>query len=151
MEEVRIINKIKSLDKIIFRNLTLSKNVEENIEKIGMPTPTQIQIIMCLLKENGSSYQKDLEEKLNLKRATVSGVLKTMERNGLIIREVCNDDTRLKKIYLNQKAIDIYEENKKRIFEIENEIVKGIPKEELETFFKVINQMKLNLETIETN
>lgn len=151
MEEVRIINKIKSLDKIIFRNLTLSKNVEENIEKIGMPTPTQIQIIMCLLKENGSSYQKDLEEKLNLKRATVSGVLKTMERNGLIKREICNDDTRLKKIYLNQKAIDIYEENKKRIFEIENEIVKGIPKEELETFFKVINQMKLNLETIETN
>lgn len=152
MGEFQVISQIKSLDKSIFRNLMLYKDIEdesfENIKRIGIPTPTQFQIIACLLKEKGSLYQKDLEEKLNLKRATVSGVLKTMEKNGLIKREVCNDDTRQKKIYLNQKAMNIFEENQKRIRKIEKQIVKDISKEDLNTFLNVINVMKTNLKNM---
>lgn len=147
MNDIHVINEIKSLEKSIFNELIRNQvKKERNVDRFAVLTPTQIEIIHCLLKsKEGFLYQKDLENKLNLKRATVSGVLKTMEKNELIKRKISNDDTRLKKIYLNESAKRVFEENKLRILNLEDNIIKGISKEELNVFLSVISKMKENV------
>ena len=56
-------------------------------EMYSKPSIAQMQIIKYILKHDGKTiYQRDLEEVFNLRRATISGILKTMEKNNVIIR-----------------------------------------------------------------
>ena len=141
MKEVRVLYQIKSLEKLILR--CFSSDSEMN--KIP-PTPTQMQIIEYILNNNKKDvYQKDLEEILNLRRATVSGVLQTMEKNELLKRVTNSSDARAKKIVLNDKTKKIFLKNKKKIEELEKLVTQNIKCEDLETFSKVINIMKENI------
>ena len=95
MKKDKILYKIKSLEKLIVR---YSFNEHFNMN-ISCPTPTQMQIMEYVLNNQDTNiYQKDLENVLGLRRATVSGVLQTMEKNGLIARVITEEDARVKKI-----------------------------------------------------
>lgn len=144
----KVLYQIKNLDKMIFRCIFYGSNNEDEccIKSMKMPTQTQMQIIAYIIKHpNEEVYQKDLEEVLNLRRATVSGVLHTMEKNNLIKRVTDNKDTRAKKIILDCKAQYIFEQNRKKIEKLEEIIIKDISKSDMETFMKVIQKMKDNI------
>lgn len=146
MKEDRVLYKIKSLEKLIFRSL--SKGDDKDCIKKLMPsiTPTQIQIIEYILRHKSVDvYQRDLEKVLNLRRATVSGVLQTMEKNGLIERVVHENDARAKKIILNESAEKLFQKNKKRLQELEKIITNNISKDDLEVFIRVLELMNENL------
>ncbi len=135
---------IKSLEKIIIRKAEDGR--ELNCKDV-FPTPTQIQIIEYIMSNGGRQiYQKDLEEILGLRRATVSGVLQTMEKNGLIERIINEEDTREKKIKLNDLTKKIYLKSKKRIEQIEKIATEGISKSEYDMFYNVIKKMRKNVE-----
>ena len=78
----------------------------------------------------------------------MSGVLQTMEKNHLITRVTDIEDTRAKKIILNEETKNIFLRHLKQFEEIEKVIVDGIPEEELEIFFEVIQKMKNNVEKL---
>ena len=148
MKNKKVLYKIKSLNTLIFREI--GKNCETNKgEKIVKATPTQMQILAYILEcRDKEIYQRDLEKVLNLRRATVSGVLKTMEQNDLVKRVTDNNDTRSKKIILQEKAINIFKRHKKLMLEIENNITKNIPEEEIEIFCNIIDKMKENIKNM---
>ena len=147
----KVLYQLKSLEKIIIRNLL--KDEEDHVlncnNDLASLTPTQMQIVEYILNHNNEEiYQKDLENVLNLRRATVSGVLQTMEKNKLIDRIIDNDDSRTKKIILNIKAKEIFNKNIKRLEELEKIATQNIPQDELEIFSKVIEKMKNNIENL---
>lgn len=142
MKEERMLYQIKSLEKLILRALIKER---DNIEELS-PTPTQMQIIEYILKHKDSEiFQKDLEDILNLRRATVSGVLQTMEKNELIKRVNHSTDARVKRIILNPKAEEMFKEKEKRIEELEHIVIQEIKKEDLEVFSSVLKKMKQNI------
>lgn len=144
MEKCKILYQIKSLDKMIFRSICKKKE-KELIHKIM--TPTQLQIIEYILEQGDKDiYQKELENILNLRRATVSEVLQTMEKNGLITRVINPEDTRSKKIILNNDTKKIFYKKLERVAKTEKKIIENIKKEDLAIFLKVILQMKRNLQ-----
>ena len=99
MKEEKILFQIKSLEQKIYQYFLQNHSLTCTYQKMSKPTPTQIQIIEYLVRHmNDEVYQKDLEKVFSLKRATISGVLQTMEKNGLISRVVDETDTRKKKI-----------------------------------------------------
>ena len=108
MDSKNILYEVKTLEKMITREFI--KDIDCTRKKIGfVPTPTQMQIIGYIIDHNGQKvYQKDLENVLSLRRATVSGVLKTMEKNKLIKRTVDTNDTRVKEIILEERAKKIF-------------------------------------------
>ena len=121
MKNDRILYQIKGLEKLIARIFFSDKDKCEDIGDFfhHVPTHTQMQIIGYILDNYDKEiYQKDLEAVLNLRRATVSGVLQTMERNGLVLRVVNDGDARSKKIILNEKAKKIFASNEKKIAEL---------------------------------
>ena len=71
-----------------------------------------------------------------------------MEKNDLVKRVTDNNDTRSKKIILQEKAINIFKRHKKLMLEIENNITKNIPEEEIEIFCNIIDKMKENIKNM---
>lgn len=144
MKSANVFYEIKSLEKSIIRTFLAKQDVDipENI----FPSPTQFQIIECILESpNQEINQKDLEKRLNLSRATISGVLQNMEKSNLIKRVTNKEDVRTKKIILNEKTKELFEKKRKTIEKTEQEIIKNISEEDLETFLKVLNIMKENI------
>lgn len=145
----KVLYQIRTLEKLIIRRYWVEKGfTKEDFEsKMKKTSPTQMQIIEYMLKHDQEDvYQKDLEKVLRLRRATVSGVLQTMEKNNLISRITNQEDTRTKKIILNENTKKLFLENKKKFDEIEEKIIKGISNENLNLFFQVIEEMKKNIE-----
>ena len=150
MNDNKVLYEIKALEKMLVRELINNSDIKDK-ENL-LPTPTQCQIIEYILNnKNKDIYQKDLEKVLNLRRATVSGVLHTMEKNGLIKRVTDESDTRTKKIILNEKIPERFNEYSKKIKKIENNIIKDISDKDLEIFLKVISQMKESIRKKEGN
>ena len=132
---------IKELEILICR-LIHSKN--PNI--IKPPTITQARIMKYIFENNSKDiYQKDLEKALNLRRATVSEVLATMERKGLIIRSENPNDARSKKIELAQLDNNKKRQMKEQMQQLEKALTQDISKEELLTFSLVLRKMQNNI------
>ena len=147
MEEERIIFQLKNLEKRIFRYFLQDQELTEKVKGMPTPTPTQLQIIGYLIKHRDEDvYQKELEKLFNLKRATVSGVLQTMEKNGLISRVVDHQDTRTKKILLNEKTRELFFIGKQRLDELEKVLFEGFSKEDLCVLQEALKQMQKNME-----
>ena len=80
MNKEKVLYQIKTLDKLILRNY-ICDNKDKNSDYFV--TPTQIQVIEYMIEHDDEEvYQKDLEKALDLRRATLSGVLQTMEKNN---------------------------------------------------------------------
>ncbi len=147
MNKISVLFEIKSLESMIARDF-FTKILDEEKIKVNIPTPTQMRIIDYILKSEKDVEQKDLEKVFNLRRATISGVLQTMEKNNLIIRTTSLIDTRTKVIKLSNQTRSIFEKNKKRMLELEKVITKDISEDELENFINVVNKMKENIKNI---
>lgn len=112
----------------------------------GDPSATQMIIMNYILNhQNEDIYQKDLEEALHLRRATVSGVLQTMEKHELVERVLCDNDVRCKKIILKEKAKKMFDVKKMEFFKLEEVIKKGLSDEEIEIFCHIIESMQNNI------
>ena len=143
MEEKNIFNSIKELEKGIVRKIMSETSHDEMYSK---PSIAQMQIIKYILKHDGKTiYQRDLEEVFNLRRATISGILKTMEKNNVIIRVCDPNDARGKIVILSDDAKKFFKEKETLFKKIETILKKDISKEELETFYKVILKMRDNI------
>lgn len=143
MEDKNIFNSIKELEKGIVRKIMSETSHDEMFSK---PSIAQMQIIKYILKHDGKTiYQRDLEEVFNLRRATISGILKTMEKNNVIIRVCDPNDARGKIVILSNDAKKFFKEKETLFKKIETVLKKDISKEELETFYKVILKMRDNI------
>ena len=146
MKDVKVLYQIENLEKAIMRFFIRDLDVKK-LDNCCLIPPTQMQIIGYILENKDKNiYQKDLEKVLNLTRATVSGVLATMEKNNLIERVITEDDARAKKIILNANAREIFDKNRKKLEKIEKVVVKDISSNDLETFSRVLEKMKSNVE-----
>lgn len=143
MEDKNIFNSIKELEKGIVRKIMSETSHDEMYSK---PSIAQMQIIKYILKhEEETIYQRDLEEVFNLRRATISGILKTMEKNNVIIRVCDPNDARGKIVILSDDAKKFFKEKETLFKKLETVLKKDISKEELETFYKVILKMRDNI------
>ncbi|MDD3340105.1 MAG: MarR family transcriptional regulator [Lachnospiraceae bacterium] len=135
---------VKTLSNIIKRSLENEVFAGELQEMSGM----QGWIIKYLAHQDQTKdfFQKDIEKKFDIRRSSATGVLQTMERNGLIRREPVESDARLKKLVLTQKAIILHQQIDKRFDRFDEKLHGGISQEELEVFFRTIDKVKKNLE-----
>ncbi len=133
---------IKDLEILVVR--LLFNTVKNN--KLRPPTMTQARIMDYLLEnKNKEIYQHELEKELNLRRATVSEVLTTMEKKGIIARDKNPYDARSKKIILLEPDSNKHKEMKDNIKKLEGILTENISKEELEIFSLTLKKMQENL------
>ena len=134
---------IKTVHNLLKRNFE-SSPVNKKLENL---TGMQRWVIGYLSDNEGKDiFQRDLEEEFSVRRSTATGILQLMEKNDLITREAVSHDARLKKLVLTPKAIEIQKKITEEIKEHEKMLCEGISQEDLDVFFKVMKQIKTNLE-----
>lgn len=139
MKERKILFEIKMLDNMIDRKICGS------VEKNNL-THTQARVLKFLYdNQDRKVYQTTLEKEVDVRRSTISGVLDTMEKNNLIIRKNSSDDARKKEIALTLVSLNKHKEIAQKIANFERDLLRGITKEEVDTFIEVIDKLKRNL------
>ena len=143
MEKNRTAYEIITLDNSIKR---FALNKGKSTLPFAPPSPMQMKIVQYLIdNESNDIYQRDLEKVLNLRRSTISGILKTMEKHNIIIRTDSKIDARSKKIELSSTSLKFYNESRKVFEKVNSILTKDIDTDDLEIFFKVAKKMKENL------
>lgn len=131
---------IRNLVMVILKRISNDSFIREN-----NITPVQCEILNYLIT-NQIIYQKDIESKLNIRRSTISGVLHTMEKNGLIKKEYNKSDARVNKIIITKKGMDINNTLKEKLKFINDIVFFNIGDDEVNNFYNTINKIIKNLE-----
>lgn len=126
----------------------LSNKIRRKVDSFsckGQFSGAQGKVLHFLLAQSGDVFQKDVEEEFGMRPPTATELLKKMEENGLIRREAASYDARLKRILLTEKALQYREQVCKDLDGMEEEMMRGIREEDLEVFFRVMEQLIDNL------
>lgn len=105
----------------------------------------QGKVLHFLLAQTEDVFQKDIEEEYGLRPPSASELLKKMENNGLIRRESLPQDARMKRIIVCEKAMRYRESVLEDLTALEEDLLRGIPEQDQEVFFRVIDQMLENV------
>jgi MarR family transcriptional regulator, transcriptional regulator for hemolysin len=109
-------------------------------------TPEQWTVLKRL-SENDGINQKELANKAEKDQPTVTRILDILERKELVIKKKNEEDRRSFILFITDKGTSLKEELTPIIEAIwEDEILTGIPEEELEIYRKVLMKMNENLE-----
>ncbi len=133
---------------VLYSVKSLSNKIKYLLENLSLPLTGMQHAIIYFVSDTSKQpeyFQKDIEMEFNISRSTASGLLKRMEKNGLILRETAESDTRLKKIILTDKALEVNQSAAEEILELEGKILTGITREELTAFFQVIEKVNQNI------
>ena len=91
-------------------------------------------------------YQKNIEEVFRISRATATNTLQVMEKNGLIIRRVQDQDARLKRIFMTEEACREHMQMEKHMEKLDAYMLAGMSSEEEEQFLTLLDRVRDNLE-----
>ena len=124
----------------------MNRHLTEN-DGYGL-TGMQFAIVSFIAKESTERdvFQKDLEQKFDIRKSTVTGILNTMERDGLLLRETVPYDARLRKMILTDKALQAKKNSEQVIDTVENQLSKGLTEEEIATFLSLLEKISKNAE-----
>jgi DNA-binding MarR family transcriptional regulator len=110
-------------------------------------TPQQGRIIRFLaLKNEEAIFQKDIENFLNIRKSSVSNIIKNMEKTGFIIRSQVPNDARLKRIELTPAGRAIHEDAQLNNLMIEAKMRENLSEQEIEILEMILKKIQSNLE-----
>ena len=124
----------------------MNRMIDRNVYKYGI-TCVQGKIIGYIYNESPKRdiFQKDIEQEFQIRRSSVTSVLKLLEKKKFIKRIPYNEDGRLKKIVLTQEGVEVHMAAFKAILEIENSITKVLTPEEIDIFFDAIKRLNKSI------
>ena len=141
----KIGHELRTLDNMMSRNLMAAAR-ERGVDEL---TAMHGWILGYLCRnEDKDIFQKDIEAEIKICRSTVTNILKLMEKKGYIRRESVPYDARRKKLVLTDTGRELHEKTKDMIDMLEEQTVARISKEDLDTFYRVIDQVKNNVKNM---
>lgn len=143
---------ITSLDKSIgmsinYVNKKIQRYLSINLEKYDITTE-QWAVLLKLVEKEGIN-QKLLSKEVEKDQATLTRILDILERKSLIIRKKSPEDRRAFLIYTTDKGKELKEEVYPFIEELFENMICGIPKDELDLFVSVLSKINENMCTEE--
>lgn len=138
----KLLSKLKKVDHLVIQMIFKNSNAQIPNKH---PSRTQATILDMLIKSNGELSQKEIEEKLNVSRATISETLCKMEKYEMIKRET-GEDTRTKIIKLTNKSIEINKQMNETFTKISNKVEDILTKDETKELKKLLEKLSIGLE-----
>lgn len=135
---------IKAISNIIRREL----NVTFSSPEFGGLTGTQNAMMGYIMDASKTQdvFQRDVEKEFDVRRSTATVMLQGLEQKGYIRRLPVEQDARLKKIVVTEKAEKQQERVRHEIDLFHEKMEKGFTEEEREQLFYLLNKIKKNLE-----
>lgn len=119
--------------------------------KYGL-TMNEIMFLLYLDKHQMKNTAREIVEDLMMTKSHISKSVDSLARENIIIRVRDEQDRKIIRLYINKTSDDLLNDLRKREKLINKNITKGISKEELETFDKVLKCMQSNvIDMVEKN
>lgn len=141
-----LITEVKCISNLLERHLAHDA-VKRNLFDLTGQQMHILGYIDYLNKQGKDVFQKDLETELNVRPSTATAMLKILVNKDYIIRESVPTDARLKKLVLTPKAIEVSEQAREMLTQIDAFVTEGISEEEKELFFSIMDKIRNNLRT----
>ncbi len=106
--------------------------------------PGQPPLLFSLLGKNGQS-QKDLADRLNVKPATITVMLRRMEKSKLVERRQDTEDQRISRVYLTERGGEVCRKLLSIMESIDRECFSGFTEEEKMLLRRLFMQIRDNL------
>lgn len=110
----------------------------------GFDLTRQQFILLKILNQQKCVAQGDLAFLTSRDKTSLTRLISTMQRKGLVIREGSETDRRSKLIKLTTQGKEVFENLTPKMRGIISEIVEGIDKDELEIAKKVLDKIREN-------
>lgn len=125
---------------------SVDRIVNADLRRFGL-TVTQGRILGFLHKRQGKTVtQKDIEQYMGVSHATVSGVIRRLERNGFILVETDENDRRAKKLSVTEKELEVYERAQKTREKLEKKMCFGMSDTEKKEFLLTLKRIYANIQ-----
>ena len=126
-------------------NNVFEKDLNGKLKVIGV-TSSQCAVLDYLFHTNKEEVsQRDVEQNLNLKNPTVTGLLKRLDEKGYILCVPNAEDRRRKNIYLTEKAYDIQRRMDADRKKLDKRLTRGMTKKEVAAVTRALEKMLYNI------
>lgn len=112
--------------------------------KYGL-TMNEIMFLLYLDKNKANNTASEIVENLVTTKSHISKSIDSLAKRNIIIRIQDELDKKIIRLYISDTANDLLYDLRTREEIINRTITKGIPKDDLETFDRVLEQMKKNV------
>ena len=142
-------------DAIMFKIRILDNQIKRFIDKKAMSvdknlTGMQLAVLLFVgyhnkLDKNKDIFPNDIEKKFNVRRSTVTTILKKLVKDGYITQIRASYDERYKRLFITEKSELIYSKIQQAQIEGEEIVSKGLSQEKINIFFEVANKIMENI------
>lgn len=134
---------MKQIGKLIHMvDVKLKRNIDLLAAQYNL---TSIQFIamecIYLQSQDKEVFQRDLEKALDVRRSTISNGLGILEKKGYVRRESVHEDARLKKLALTPLGLQVYQDFKKHLEQVEAEDFQMLSPEELRVLTELLERL----------
>lgn len=106
--------------------------------------PQGAVLFYLISHEDQDVFQKDIEQLLSIQKASASGLIKRMEKNGFIHVEPLEIDKRYKAIKVTEEGKAKHQAIRAFLDQVEADLSRGITQEEFKVFHDVIKKVTQN-------
>lgn len=130
-------------------NCKLKKHIASVFKKEGINLTAEQFLVMDTLWNQGEMTQQNIAYIIQKDKNSVTQFIDNLEKKGLVQRVVDTADRRVNNIKLSKAGLAMKDNTKKVAIAAINDILEGIPEEELKDFVKVLNRACENIEKLE--
>ena len=127
-------------------NCKLKKHIAAVFKKEGINLTAEQFLVMDALWNQGEMTQQTIAYIIQKDKNSVTQFIDNLEKKGLVQRVVDSADRRVNNIKLSKTGLAMKENTKRVAIAAINDILEGIPEEDLKTFVKVLNRACDNIE-----
>lgn len=126
-------------------NCKLKKHLAEVFKKNGVNLTGEQYLVMDTLWNEGTLTQQAIAFILQKDKNSVTQFIDNLEKKGLVTRSVAKQDRRVNNIMLTHEGMALKDSTKQLAINTMNELVAGIPEQDLNTFVSVLKQICDNI------
>lgn len=125
--------------------IKIKRKADEQVNELGL-NAQQGRIIGYIYEHQDKGLiQKNLADVFNRRDATITSMLKGLEKNGYIVRKIPANNERQKNLYVLPKGEKVIQDIEQMFSTVENEIVKSLSEEEQATLMRLLTKVNQNL------
>ena len=129
-------------------NCKLKKHVASVFKSEGINLTAEQFLVMDTLWNQGEMTQQTIAYIIQKDKNSVTQFIDNLEKKGLVRRVVDETDRRVNNIKLSKAGMAMKDNTKKVAIAALNDIVDGIPEEDLKSFVRVLNKACDNIEKL---
>ena len=139
-----IIKKIEVYINIL--NSRIKKHFDDRLEENNINMTPEQYLVMDILWDEQSLSQQRIADIIQKDKNSVTKFIDSLEKKNLVFRTVDANDRRINKIELTEEGRRLKEPTTQVAIKFMNDTIAGIDDSDLETFVRVLQQIKNNLD-----